>query len=433
MEKFFSVENGLGREMYTWMVDLFPFHRSLTGEGVRKTLGYIKKIIPSLSIHDVPTGTKAFDWEVPDEWNIRDAYVLDSEGNKVIDYRKSNLHVVSYSEPVNKTIDLDELNNHLHSLPEMPNAIPYVTSYYHKTWGFCISHNERQKLVQDDYHVVIDSDLKPGVLNFGELYIKGRTKEEILLSTYICHPSLANNELSGPVVTTALARWLQMVNDLKYSYRVLYLPERIGSIIYISKNIDFLKKYTKAGFQITCIGDDRSYSYLPSRQGDTISDRVACHVLKHLTSNFKKYSFLDAGSDEQQYCSPGVDLPVASIMRSKYGEYPEYHTSLDDLSLVSSKGLKGGFRALKYAIGCLESNDLPIPSQLCQPQLGKRNLYPSISSNKANLDARHAINYFSYVDGSNTLLDIAEIINVPFWELYKIHDKFVKAGVVQKL
>ncbi len=419
--------------MFEWANDLFYINRSLTGDGVRKTLLYLKNILPDLLIHEVPSGTVAFDWTVPDEWTIRDAYIADEDGNRVVDFRTNNLHVVGYSEPVDCWLERDELEQYLHSLPDQPEAIPYVTSYYKRQWGFCLTHHQRLSLPQGRYHIVIDTDLKPGVLNYAELILHGETQKEVLLSTYICHPSMANNELSGPVVTTALALWLQRLERRLYTYRIVFIPETIGSIVYLSKNIDQLKRQVIAGFNITCIGDDRCYSYLPSRNGSTLSDQVALHVLLHHTdNNFKCYSWLDRGSDERQYCAPGVDLPIATIMRSKYGEYPEYHTSLDNFDVVTPSGLEGGFIALRRAIEVIEQNIYLKITVFCEPQLGKRGLYPSLSSKVSGEQVRAMMNLISFCDGSRTLLEIADLIEEPFWDLKIIVEKLVAHGLLEK-
>ena len=341
-----QIDAVVGAKMHGWATDLFPIARSLTGPGVRETLTYLKGLLPALEIQSIASGTSIFDWTVPDEWTIRSAYVEDEAGKKIVDFASNNLHVVGYSESVNQWLDLEGLQEHLYSLPDQPDAIPYITSYYQRRWGFCLSHNQREQLKPGRYRAVIDSELKPGVLNYGELLIPGETKEEIFISTYICHPSMANNELSGPVVTTAIAQWIQALQKRRYTYRIVFIPETIGSLVYLSRHLDHLKQHVVAGFNVTCIGDERAYSYLPSRAGNSLSDQAAKHVLRHIDLEFLSYSWLDRGSDERQYCAPGVDLPIATIMRSKYGVYPEYHTSLDDLNLVTPAGLGGGLHSL---------------------------------------------------------------------------------------
>jgi aminopeptidase-like protein len=425
-------KNNIGKLMHSWAVDLFPINRSITGSGVRETLSYLQTLIPELNIKSVPSGTKAFDWTVPDEWHVKDAYVLDSAGVKVIDFKINNLHLVGYSASIDVFVELDELDDHLHSLPEQPTAIPYITSYYEDRWGFCLSHEQRVKLKPGTYHVVIDADKEPGVLNYAELILPGRSKEEVFLSTYICHPSMANNELSGPVVTTALAKWLVSLKNREYTYRIIFIPETIGSIVYLSMNYKYLKKYVIAGFNITCIGDDHCYSYLPSRDGETLSDRVALHVLGNIDHNFKRYTWLDRGSDERQYCSPGIDLPIATIMRSKYAEYPEYHTSLDDLNLVTDSGLNGGFVAIQDAIKVIENNFYYECEVLCEPQLGKRGLYPTLSTKNSNNFVNVLTGVISYCDGKKTVLEIAEILGISFFEVNEVIQTLVEQGLVKR-
>ena len=425
--------SNLGHQMYGWAKDLFPIYRCLTGEGVKETLSYISQILPDLEVKSVQTGTKAFDWEVPKEWEIFEAYIEDGNGQKIVDIKKNNLHLVGYSQPIDQWVDLEELQNHLHSLPDQPNAIPYVTSYYSETWGFCLKHSQREKLKDGKYHVVIKSRLFKGHLNYGELIIPGASKKEVLLSTYICHPSMANNEISGPVVSSALGKWLIDRKNNFYTYRMIFIPETIGSIIYLSQNLEHLQSSVIAGFNVTCVGDDNCYSLLPSRNGSTLSDRVARHTLKHIEPNFIEYPWLKRGSDERQYCAPGIDLPITSIMRSKYAEYAEYHTSLDDLTFISPEGLNGAFEAIKKSILGIEYNCTLENTVLCEPQLGKRNLYQQIS--KVELMPQNAmiLNLLSYSDGTNDLLKIADTIGVPIIELYKVAKELIANNLLKEI
>ncbi len=419
-----------GNEMITLLKRLWPITRSITGNGVRETLSILSEYLPNLKQYEVSTGTKVFDWEVPKEWNIRDAYILDPDGKKIVDLKENNLHVVGYSMPINKKVPLQELKDHLYTLSEQPTAIPYITSYYKECWGFCMTQNQFETLKEGTYTVFIDSDLSNGSLTYGELILPGESTEEVFLSTYVCHPSMANNELSGPIVTTYLAQWLTNLKKRKFSYRIVFIPETIGSITYLSKNLDDMKKNIIAGFNISCVGDDRAYSYLPSRQEDTLSDTVAQHVLKHLCPDFVSYSWLNRGSDERQYCSPGIDLPIASIMRTKYGKYPEYHTSLDNLDVVTEAGLYGGYNVLKKCLEVIEMNIIPKTSILGEPQLGKRGLYPNISTKESGNIVKDMMNLLTYIDGKQSLLEIANQINCPIWDLIDICNKLDKQGVI---
>jgi aminopeptidase-like protein len=421
---------GIGVEMHGWAKDLFPVCRSLTGDGVRETLAYIGKLVPALTIHEVPSGTQAFDWTVPDEWNIRGAHIEDESGRRIVDFANSNLHVVGYSTPVDEWMTLAELQPHLHSLPEQPDAIPYITSYYARRWGFCLRHRDREQLAEGRYHVVIDSTLAPGSLTYGEVLIRGKEEKEVLLSTYVCHPSMANNELSGPVVTTALARWLSSLPERRYSYRIVFIPETIGSIVYISRHLDELKAKTIAGYVITCIGDDRAYSFLRSRDGNTLADRAAKLVMDRHAPDHVEYSYLDRGSDERQYCSPGVDLPVASIMRTRYQSYPEYHTSLDDLTLVTPTGLEGGFNVVRKVLELIEGNRDYRAVYPCEPQLGKRGLYPTLSTRGAGNTVRAMTNLLAYADGTRDLVDIATLTGISAEEALETAERLLKAGLI---
>jgi len=423
--------SNLGSEMYNLCQKLFPICRSITGDGFRASIDILREYLPALDVIEVPTGTRCFDWEIPKEWNIKDAYIITPDGNKICDFKKSNIHLVGYSIPVDKNVSLDELQEHLHSLPDQPKAIPYVTSYYKERWGFCISDEERKNLKPGNYRVVVDSELKNGSLTYGELIIPGKLKQEIFLSTYLCHPSMANNELSGPVVTTFLARWISALRDKKYTYRIIFIPETIGSIAYLSRNGEEMKENMVAGFNITCVGDDRAYSYLPSRQENTIADVVALHVLKNLHPKFVSYTYLDRGSDERQYCSPGFNLPVCSIMRTKYGCYDEYHTSLDNLELVTAAGLNGGYDVLKKSIECLELNETLKIAVHCEPQLGKRGLYPTISTKNTATQVRSMMNFLAYCDGKLSNIEIANEIGVPLWELSEIILKLKREKLIE--
>ena len=427
-----KVQEGTGAKMYGWAQDLFPIHRSITGAGVRETLAYLGNLLPGLVVHAVPSGTQAFDWTVPDEWAIRNAFIADEAGNKVVDYNNHNLHVVSYSEPVDTWLSLTELDEHLYSLPEQPDAIPYVTSYYNRHWGFCLPHHQREALAAGRYHVVIDSSLQPGVLNYGELILPGQDDSEVLLSTYICHPSMANNELSGPVVTAALAQWLQKLENRRHTYRIVFVPETIGAIVYLSKHSEYMKRKTIAGFEVSCVGDDRAYSFLPSRKGGTLADRVAEQTLKQHGVNYSRYSFLNRGADERQYCSALIDLPVASIMRTKYGAYPEYHTSLDDLSVISPAGLKGAFDVLQNCLRALEVNYVYRATMPCEPQLGRRGIKPLLST-KHVVVPRTIMNVLAYADGVTDLVAISEIIGVDVMECAAAAVRLEQDGLLEKV
>ena len=414
----------IGNDIHKLAKKLWPLNRSLTGEGVKETLNQISKHIPNLNIDSIKSGTEVFDWVVPKEWDVHGAYIITPSGKKICDFSKNNLHLVGYSVPFEGSVSLNELKKHLYTLPEQPTAIPYVTSYYKERWGFCLSQEQFDTLENGNYKVVINSILFDGEMNYGELLIKGKSDKEIFLSTYICHPSMANNELSGPTVVTFIAKWLQEINKLEYSYRIIFVPETIGSISYLSRNYKVMKNKIFAGFNVSCVGDDRTYSYIPSRKGQTISDQIAKHILKWIDKNFIEYSWLDRGSDERQYCAPGIDLPIASILRTKYGKYPEYHTSLDDLkNVVTPKGLNGGYWAIRKAIEAIEKNKKYKVSTMCEPWLSKRGLKPTISEKKPNEQVDLIMDFLSLCDGQTSLLEIAERLNVPIWDLYGVVNK----------
>jgi aminopeptidase-like protein len=422
--------------IYNHAVNLFPICRSLSGSGVVETLSYIKKFLPNLNVETVKSGTQVFDWNIPQEWNINDAYVANSKGERVIDFNEHNLHILGYSEPFEGEMTFEELDAHLYSLPEQPDAIPYITSYYKRRWGFCLTENlrnEMRKSPKEKYHVKVDTTLEDGDLNYGELIIKGQTDEEILISTYICHPSMANNELSGPCVTLELASWLESLQgEHHYTYRILFLVETIGSIIYLSKHLEYLKKHLKAGYVLSCVGDNLDYSVVNTPDENTASEIALEHVLKHHTGKYSKYPFTQRGSDERQYCSAGVDLPVAGFCRSKYAEFPEYHTSLDDLDFISEEGLFGAYEVMQKVITLFENNAVYKTKVLGEPQLGKRGLYPSISTKETAAQTRDMMNLIAYSNGSRSLLEIAEKTNTSISKFYPIVPKLLEADVMEK-
>ena len=398
----------INSNIYQLIEELYPITRSITGEGVVQTLETIQKHIP-LKNYTVASGTKVFDWTVPDEWNIKDAYVKDSKGNKVIDFKKNNLHIVNYSSPIKAKMFLEELKAHLFSLPEKPDWIPYRTSYYEKSWGFCLSHNNLRKFKKGQYEVVIDSSLKKGNLTYGELYIKGKTDDEVLISTHICHPSLANDNLSGIAIATFLAKEI-LSRKRHFSYRFLFIPGTIGSIVWLSLNEKQTKKI-KYGLVLTGIGDSGSITFKKSRRGNNEIDKVAEYVLKNSKVPYSTIDFYPFGYDERQYCSPGFNLPVGTFMRSKHGTYPEYHTSGDNLDFIKPASLSDSLEKLVSVINIIEINKTFINLYpKCEPQLGKRGIYKAMNTvgeEKAKLQMA-ILWVLNLSDGNNSLLDIAE-------------------------
>ncbi len=403
---------------------LFPIHRSLTGNGVRETLTIIGEHLPGLQVHEVASGTEVLDWTVPDEWNVTSAYVEDPSGQRIIDIADSNVHLVSYSVPVDVRLPLAELQEHLHSDPEHRDAIPYVTSYYHRIWGFCLTAEQRDQLVDGEYHAVIDGTLEPGSLTYGELVIPGEREEEVLLTTYICHPSLANNELSGPMVAVGIARWLMALPSRRYTYRFVFAPETIGAITYIARNLDQLRSRVVAAINLTCIGDDGDYSYLESRLGNTAIDRIARRVVRS-RDRAVEYSYLDRGSDERHYGMPGVDVPMISLMRTKYGAYPEYHTHLDDLTVVTPTGLQGGLDLVRDCLLELETATYYEPTVLAEPQLGRRGLYHTMHARTVADEILLRTNVLAYADGQHSVADMAEMFEAPLGDVQAIVDELV--------
>jgi aminopeptidase-like protein len=403
--------SSIGQVMHSWMRDLFPLNRSLTGDGVLKTLDYLSDINPNLKTLSTSTGTEAFDWVIPKEWQLVDAFVAEQDGTKVISIDNSNLHIVGYSTPVNALMSKDELLGHLHFLESAPDSIPYVTSYYKENWGFCLTYNQFLALGPGPFRVVIDTKLFPGNMHYGELIIPGKTKNEILLSTYICHPSMASNELSGPVVLSALAKWASE-SELNHTIRCLFLPETIGAIYYLSKHLQDLKQNVRAGWVLTCLGDNQNYSFVPTKWGNTITDSITKRAFEQLDIPYRDFGWLERGSDERQFCAPGVELPIASVMRSKYGEFPEYHTSADNLSFATPDGLEGSFNIYRRMIEILETSEFPRINVLCEPQLGKRGLYPEVSTLESFSIVKNQMNVISFLDGKHDIDQIADLCQI---------------------
>ena len=419
-----------GKYMMNLARELWPINRSLSGQGVRESLSVIASELPSLSQLSVESGGQAFDWIVPEEWSVLSATLTAPDGKVICDYSKNNLSLLGYSSPIDAELQLEELQQHLFCLPSQPEATPYVTSYYEANWGFCLPHKLRETLPSGTYKVKIDTKLFAGKLDYAELLIKGKTKREVFFSTYICHPSMANNELSGPVLAVALARYLQSIST-HYSYRFVFIPETIGSLAYMSKNLEAMKKDVVAGFVLTCVGDERAYSYIPSRSGKEVSDKIALKSMEDLGLNFLKYSWGDRGSDERQYCSPGADLPICSVMRSKYGEYPEYHTSLDRLDTVMTEsGLQESYELYKKIISTIEDMRFPLALQVGEPQLGKRGLYPNTSVKDSYAQVTSMVNVLSQCDGKQSVLEIAATCGIPINLATKIIEQLRKENLV---
>ena len=423
-----------GHEIYDLANKVFPFCRSITGKGVRDTLDVIQKYIGKdgicFDIIEVPSGTQVFDWTVPKEWGIHEAYIEDEKCNRLIDMAENNLHVMGYSLPVDKWVSLDELKEVVYTQPEQPGVIPYVTSYYKERYGFCMSQDQLDLLSEGKYHIYIDSELFDGSLTYAELVIPGRIEEELMFTSYICHPSMANNECSGPALLAELIRYVNSIKNRKYTYRFVLNPETIGSITYLSRNIEHLKEKLLAGIVLSCVGDDRDYSIIHSRYADTLADKSMTSILRGV-QNFKEYNYLARGSDERQYNAPGVELPVVGFCRSKYGEYPEYHTSADNMGLVSPSGFQGAYVVLVKWIDCMENNGRYRMKVLGEPQLGKRGLYPTISQKGKYDKIKAMMDFIAYADGKNDLFDIAELINVPPYELIEIIEKLKINGLIE--
>jgi aminopeptidase-like protein len=421
---------GIGEKIYALASEIYPICRSITGDGVRATLRKLSQHI-GLEAHEVPTGTQAFDWTVPREWNIRDAYVKDGSGRKVIDFAESSLHVMSYSTPVRKRMPLGELKKHLHSLPQQPDLIPYRTSYYSENWGFCLPHRQLEALQEDTYEVVIDSSLEDGFLTYGEHLHRGESEDEVLLSAHVCHPSLANDNCSGLALLTHLAKRLSDART-RYSYRLLFAPGSIGAITWLSRNEDEVSRI-KHGLILSCVGDAGGPTYKRSRRGDAEIDQAMSHVLKHSGHRPTILDFSPYGYDERQYCSPSFDLPVGLFQRSKFGAFPEYHTSADNLGFIAPAHLESSYRMIAGLIAVLEDNlTYRNTSPKGEPQLGKRGLYGAIGGDESSAANNMAMLWvLNLSDGRHCLLDIAERADLPFTTVRDAAAVLLQHGLLQ--
>lgn len=407
-----SVREACGAQMHALIGELYPICRSITGEGLRQTLARIAQEIP-LQVHEVPSGTRAFDWTVPREWNIRDAYVSNSRGDRVIDFRRHNLHVVNYSVPVRATMSLAQLRPHLHSLPGQPDLIPYRTSYYKEAWGFCLPHRQLEQMPEDRYEVCIDSELRDGSLSYGECLLEGDSPDEVLVSCHACHPSLCDDNLSGIAVAVFAAQRLAQMRR-HYSYRFLFVPGTIGSITWLSRNEQHAQKI-RHGLVLTCLGDRAGFTYKRSRRGDAQIDRVVEHVLHHAGEPARLVAFSPYGYDERQYCSPGFNLPVGCLMRSEHGTFAQYHTSADDLDFVDPQALERSLETLLQVFHVLEYDGTFLNLRPhCEPQLGRRGIYSDMGGTQIrNLDLA-LLWVLNGSDGASSLLDIAQRSGLPF-------------------
>jgi aminopeptidase-like protein len=418
----------IGSELHRFATELYPICRSITGDGIRRTLEMIGNKIP-LQISEVPSGTQVFDWTVPKEWNVRDAYIKDAAGRRVVDFRQSNLHVMNYSVPVKTRMPLSELKEHLFTLPDHPDWIPYRTSYYQPKWGFCLAHKQMLALPGQEYEVCVDSTLENGHLTYGEYYIPGRSKDEVLISCHACHPSLANDNLSGLTVATSLAQLLAG-KDLRYSYRFLFIPGTIGAITWLARNRETAANI-KHGLVLTCIGDAGGFHYKKSRQGDAEIDRTVAHLLQHCGEPSEVLEFSPYGYDERQYCSPGFNLPVGCLMRSVWGTFPEYHTSADNLQFIKPLQLAKSLRLCVEVVNTLENNLRYKNLQpYCEPQLGKHGLYRSTGGSGLSEQVNACLWILNLSDGAHSLLDIAERSGLPFPTLRDATAALLAAGLL---
>lgn len=402
--------------IYDLVEKLYPICRSITGDGVRETLSVINNNIP-IQIYEVPTGTKVFDWTIPDEWNITEAFIEDLDGNRIIDFNNSNLHVVNYSSPIDQIISFEELKPHLHTLPEHPDWIPYRTTYYTENWGFCLSHNDLQKMNKKKYRILINSNFKKGSLTYGEYFKQGEINDEVLISTHICHPSMCNDNLSGIAVAAELGKYLSNITT-RYSYRIIFIPATIGSITWLAKNEDKLHQI-KYGIVAALLGDKGIFNYKKSRNGNSKIDKIVEYVLSKGNYEYNLHNFTPYGYDERQFCSPGINLPMGTLMRTPNKQFAEYHTSADNLSFISGESLKESLNLFKDIVNLIENNQKYInlfPKG--EPQLGRRGIYNSIAGNISEIE--YALLWIlNYSDGQHDLIDISVLSEIDILTLGK--------------
>jgi aminopeptidase-like protein len=431
MKSFSYDHKHVGKQMHELMTELFPICRSITGNGVRETLKIIQKQIP-LQISEIPSGEKVFDWRIPKEWNIKNAYILNPKGEKILDFKNSNLHIVSYSIPIHKKISFSELKTHIHTLPDMPETIPYLTSYYNEDWGFCMKHKDFETLQDGEYEIMIDSTLEMGSLTYGEFIKKGESEKEFLISCYVCHPSMCNDNLSGVVLTTFLAAYLKNIKT-EFSYRFLFIPETIGAITWLSKNEQNLQRI-KHGLVATCLGDPGLSTYKKTRDGNNEIDKIAEYVLKKSKQDYSIQDFFPHGSDERQFCSPGFNLPCGSLVRSLpgSGKFPEYHTSDDNLDFVTPENLTDTFLKYSEIIFVADNNAKYVNlNPKCEPQLGKRGLYRQLGSQKRTEEKDSAMFWIlNQSDGKNSLLDISIKSKLDFHLLKETADNLIEHNLL---
>lgn len=417
--------------MFQDIINLYPMCRSITGNGIYKTLEYIKNKIP-ITIHSVVSGTNIFDWKIPKEWNIKDAYIKNLKGEIILNFHDNYLHVLNYSIPINKKISFEELKNHIYTLPEYPDWIPYKTSYYKENWGFCMKHNDFIKMSDDFYEVFIDSKLEDGFLHYGDLIIKGESEKEILISSYCCHPQQCNDSLSGTVLAMHLANNLLNRKNF-YTYRFVFIPETIGSLCYLHYNFEIMKKNIIGGYTITCVGDSGDFTYLMTRDENNLVDKITLKILSESGLNYKTRPYYECGSDERQYNYPNVNLNIGSLMRSKYGEFSEYHTSADNLNFVNEKSLNESYNMYIKCIDLFENNHIYINNIIGEPFMTKYDLYPTIGASKNILEENKLLIILKYLDGKNDIIDLTIKLKFNLEEIYKYINTLKAKNIIKHI